>query len=155
MQVLSGTGGVYLALDFLQKYNPRMVYISNPTWPNHKSIVEKVGMKFREYPYFDPKTKGFDYDGTIKALANAVPGSIVLLHPCAHNPTGVDPTPEQWKAIAQVMKKNNLFPFFDSAYQGYASGDCTKDAFAIRYFAAQGFQMVVTQSFAKNMGLYG
>lgn len=155
VQALSGTGGVYLAFDFLQKYLPRLVYISNPTWPNHRTIVEKVGLKYKEYPYFDPKTKGFDFEGTLKTLKNAVPGSIVLLHPCAHNPTGVDPTVEQWKEIAKVMKQNQLFPFFDSAYQGYASGDCAKDAFAIRYFADQGFQMIVTQSFAKNMGLYG
>jgi aspartate aminotransferase len=90
----------------------------------------------------------------ISSLEKAQPGSIVLLHACAHNPTGVDPTQEDWKKIAQVMLKNNLFPYFDSAYQGFAS-DLETDAWAIRYFVSLGFQMLVSQSFAKNMGLYG
>ena len=88
-------------------------------------------------------------------LGKAVSGSVVVLHVCAHNPTGIDPTEEQWKKIAEVMKKNSLIPFFDSAYQGFASGDLDKDAWAVRYFLSQGFQMLVAQSFAKNMGLYG
>lgn len=91
----------------------------------------------------------------IKFLENAVAGSLVLLHVCAHNPTGVDPTPAEWKQIAQVMKKNNLIPFFDSAYQGFATGDLEKDAEPVRHFMEEGFQAVVAQSFAKNMGLYG
>ena len=91
----------------------------------------------------------------LKFLEFGISGSIVLLHACAHNPTGVDPTFEEWKQIAAVMKKNNLIPFFDSAYQGFASGDLEKDASPIRYFIEQGFQMIITQSFAKNMGLYG
>lgn len=91
----------------------------------------------------------------IASLEKAQPGSIVLLHACAHNPTGVDPTQEDWKKIAQVMLKNSLFPYFDSAYQGFASGDIETDAWAIRYFVDLGFQMLVSQSYAKNMGLYG
>lgn len=91
----------------------------------------------------------------IKFLSNGVSGSVVLLHACAHNPTGVDPTESEWKQIAEVMKKNNLIPLFDSAYQGFASGSLEKDSWPIRYFADQGFQIVITQSFAKNMGLYG
>lgn len=82
-------------------------------------------------------------------------GSIVLLHACAHNPTGVDPTEPQWKQIAAVMKKNSLIPFFDSAYQGFATGCLERDAWPIRYFISEGFQMIIAQSFAKNMGLYG
>lgn len=91
----------------------------------------------------------------VKSLENAVSGSIILLHACAHNPTGVDPTQEQWKKICAVMKKNSLIPFFDSAYQGFATGDLEIDAWPIRYFISQGFQMIVAQSFAKNIGLYG
>lgn len=91
----------------------------------------------------------------ITFLKQAVPGSYVVLHACAHNPTGFDLTEEQWKIVAQAMKKNSLIPFFDSAYQGFASGDLEKDAWPIRYFASEGFQMFVAQSFAKNMGLYG
>ena len=81
--------------------------------------------------------------------------SIVLLHACAHNPTGVDPTPEQWKEISDIVKEKQLFPFFDMAYQGFASGDTARDAFAVRYFVEQGHQIALAQSFAKNMGLYG
>lgn len=88
-------------------------------------------------------------------MNNAKEGNIVLLHACAHNPTGVDPTFEQWKQIAEVMKKKKLVPYFDSAYQGFASGDIIRDAEAIRYFVKQGFSMLVSQSYAKNMGLYG
>lgn len=89
------------------------------------------------------------------ALKNAPARSIVLLHACAHNPTGVDPTQDQWKEIAAIMKEKNHFPFFDCAYQGFASGDLAKDAWAVRYFIQQGFELLVAQSFAKNFGLYG
>lgn len=118
-------------------------------------MVERVGLKSVEYNYYNPQTKGVDIKGMLSSLEKAEPGSVVLLHACAHNPTGVDPTQEDWKKICEVMKKNSLFPFFDSAYQGFASGDLDKDAWAIRYFIDQGFQMFVAQSFAKNMGLYG
>ncbi len=91
----------------------------------------------------------------LKFLENGIAGSVVLLHACAHNPTGVDPTEAEWKQIAAVMKKNSLIPYFDSAYQGFATGDLEKDAWPIRYFIEQGFQMIIAQSFAKNMGLYG
>jgi len=118
-------------------------------------MVERAGLKSVEYVYYNPQTKAVDIKGMISSLEKAEPGSVVLLHACAHNPTGVDPTQEDWKQICEVMKKNSLFPFFDSAYQGFASGDLDKDAWAIRYFIDQGFQMFVAQSFAKNMGLYG
>lgn len=91
----------------------------------------------------------------IESLKTAIPGSVILLHACAHNPTGVDPTQEQWKQICEVMKGNSLIPLFDSAYQGFASGSLEKDIWPVRYFLEQGFNMMVCQSFAKNMGLYG
>lgn len=91
----------------------------------------------------------------LSGLQTAPNGSIILLHVCAHNPTGVDPTQAQWKEIAQVMREKGHFPFFDCAYQGFASGDLNKDAWAVRYFVSQGFELVVAQSFAKNFGLYG
>jgi aspartate aminotransferase, cytoplasmic len=87
-------------------------------------------MDTREYTYYDAKTKGFNLEGMLKDLSHATPGSIVLLHTCAHNPTGVDPSPDQWKQIATVMKENNLFPYFDTAYQGFASGDLDIDGFS-------------------------
>ena len=96
-----------------------------------------------------------DFDGMISGLQSAPSGSIILLHACAHNPTGVDPSKEQWKKIAEVMHERSLFPFFDCAYQGFASGDLAQDNFAIRHFVEQGFEMVIAQSFAKNFGLYG
>lgn len=118
-------------------------------------MVERVGLKYVEYTYYNPQTKSVDIKGMIDCLEKAEAGSVVLLHACAHNPTGVDPTQDDWKKICEVMKKNSLFPFFDSAYQGFASGCIDKDAWPIRYFIEQGFQMMVAQSFAKNMGLYG
>lgn len=96
-----------------------------------------------------------DFDGMISAISAAPAGSIILLHACAHNPTGVDPTQEQWKKIAEVVRRGNHFPFFDCAYQGFASGDLAKDAWAVRYFVEQGFELCVAQSYAKNFGLYG
>ena len=154
-QAISGTGALSLGFTFLSQYLPRWVYISDPTWLNHKNIIEHTGLKWVEYPYYDPKTKGFNFEAMIKFLEGAVSGSIILLHACAHNPTGVDPTEDQWKKISAVMKKNSLIPFFDSAYQGFATGDLEKDAWPIRYFINEGFQMIVSQSFAKNAGLYG
>lgn len=112
-------------------------------------------MKIENYPYFSAKTKGLDFDGMMKTIAAAPEGTIILLHACAHNPTGVDPTDEQWKAIADVVAERKLFPFFDTAYQGFASGSLDRDAASIRLFAERGFEMVIAQSYAKNFGLYG
>ena len=112
-------------------------------------------MAIRDYRYFDKKTKGLDINGMLEDLENATPGSTVLLHTCAHNPTGVDPTKEEWARIADVCKRNNLYPFFDTAYQGFISGNLDDDAYGLRLFVDQGFEMVVAQSFAKIMGLYG
>lgn len=107
------------------------------------------------YPYFSPQTKGLDFDGMRSAIEHAPDGSIILLHACAHNPTGVDPTRDQWKELAKVIRAKKHFPFFDCAYQGFATGDLEQDAWAIRYFVSEGFEMCIAQSFAKNFGLYG
>ena len=112
-------------------------------------------LPLQNYPYFHPKTKGLDLDGMLAAIEKAPEGSIVLLHACAHNPTGVDPTPDQWKQIADAVQKRRHFPFFDCAYQGFASGDLARDASAVRLFVERGFELCVAQSFAKNFGLYG
>lgn len=129
--------------------------IPNPTWSNHESVVLRSGLNYVYYPYYDPVTKRVKIDSLLEFLQNSQEGSIVLLHACAHNPTGVDPTSDDWQKIADVMQKKKLVPFFDAAYQGFASGDLTKDVAAIRLFADKGFDMLVAQSFAKNMGLYG
>ena len=111
-------------------------------------------MKIAYYSYWNAKDRNLDYYGMLRDLEHAPNGSVIVLHACAHNPTGVDPTKEQWKGIAQVMKKKGHFPFFDSAYQGFASGDLENDAFAVKYFTNQGFDLLLCQSFAKNLGLY-
>ncbi|KAK1721322.1 aminotransferase class I and II [Colletotrichum acutatum] len=157
VQTISGTGAVHLGALFLAKFykGNRTVYISNPTWANHNQIFGNVGLPIAQYPYFSKETKGLDFEGLKSTLSSAPERSIVLLHACAHNPTGVDPTQEQWKEIAALMRQKNHFPFFDCAYQGFASGNLAQDAWAVRYFIEQGFELLIAQSFAKNFGLYG
>lgn len=146
--------GGLLVSQFTAQPRP-YVYISSPSWPIHDQIFATVGLPVRHYPYFRSDTKTFDLEGMMQSLSSAPKGSIVVLHACAHNPTGVDPTKDEWKKIAAIMKTNDLFPFFDCAYQGFASGYLSEDNFAVRYFVDQGFQLVIAQSFAKNLGLYG
>ncbi|KAI8631944.1 PLP-dependent transferase [Xylariaceae sp. FL1651] len=157
VQTISGTGAVHLGALFLAKFYPgtKKVYLSNPTWVNHHQIFSNVGVPIAEYPYFSKQTKGLDFEGMKSAIHGAPDRSVILLHACAHNPTGVDPTFDQWKEIAVIMRQKNHFPFFDCAYQGFASGDLMKDNAAVRYFVEQGFELVIAQSFAKNFGLYG
>jgi len=158
-QALSGTGALRIAGAFFQKFypGPKTVWMPDPTWGNHIPIMGHSGLGVQKYSYYDPSTCLVDVGKMAKDLESKVPeNSIVLFHACAHNPTGADPSPEDWKLIASICKKRNLFPLFDMAYQGYASGDCDKDAFAIRHFVNEiGLPVAVTQSFSKNMGLYG
>jgi len=159
VQTISGTGANHLGALFLSRFYyhdaPKQVYLSDPTWANHHSIFRNVGIEPVSYPYYDPKTVSLDFDGMIASFKNAPPRSVLLLHACAHNPTGIDPTEEQWKAIADIAVEKSHYVFFDCAYQGFASGDLDRDAQAIRYFVKRGVQMLVCQSFAKNAGLYG
>ncbi|TVY57327.1 Aspartate aminotransferase [Lachnellula suecica] len=157
VQTISGTGAVHLGALFLSRFYPGKptVYFSNPTWANHNQIFSNVHIPIATYPYFSKSTKGLDFDGMKKAISDAPDRSIILLHACAHNPTGVDPTQDQWKELAVLLRQKNHFPFFDCAYQGFASGDLAKDAWAVRYFVEQGFELCIAQSFAKNFGLYG
>jgi len=160
VQTISGTGANHLGALFLSRFygwngaKPR-IWLSNPTWANHHAIFKNVGIEPVEYAYYDPKTIGLDYTGFISALKTAPERSVFLLHACAHNPTGVDPTQEEWQAIADVMIEKEHYAFFDCAYQGFASGDLDKDAWAVRYFVDRGVALLVCQSFAKNAGLYG
>lgn len=163
-QTISGTGANHLGGLFLAKfYEPwqskpaseRVVYISNPTWANHKAIFANIGLTTKDYPYYDPKTIGLDYDGFLKSLDTAPNASVFLLHACAHNPTGVDPTREQWAQIADIFLAKGHYAFFDCAYQGFASGDLDNDAWAVRHFVERRVPLLVCQSFAKNAGLYG
>jgi aspartate aminotransferase len=159
VQTISGTGANHLGALFLSKFyqwnGAPTVYLSNPTWANHFAIFKNVGIEPKEYPYFQPKTLGLDFEGFAAALRDAVPRSVFLLHACAHNPTGVDPTPDQWDQLAAIFLEKGHYAFFDCAYQGFASGDLDKDASALRYFEQKGVPMLVCQSFAKNAGLYG
>lgn len=159
VQTISGTGANHLGALFLSKFYykgaQREVYLSNPTWANHHAIFKNVAIEPVNYPYYDPKTISLDYTGLIDSLKNAPERSVFLLHACAHNPTGVDPTPAQWEAIADVVIEKKHYAFFDCAYQGFASGDLDRDAQAVRYFIERGVPLLVCQSFAKNAGLYG
>lgn len=122
---------------------------------NHRLVFLNAGFKeAREYRYWHPENRGLDIEGLLEDLRNAPEGAVVILHACAHNPTGCDPTHEQWAQIADVVHQKRLFPFFDSAYQGFASGDLDKDAWAVRFFVGRGFEIFCAQSYAKNFGLY-
>nr|KAF6409954.1 glutamic-oxaloacetic transaminase 2 [Rousettus aegyptiacus] len=157
VQTISGTGALRIGANFLQKFFKfsRDVFLPKPSWGNHTPIFRDAGLQLQGYRYYDPKTCGFDFTGAMEDISKMPQQSVLLLHACAHNPTGVDPRPEQWKEIAAVVKKNNLFAFFDMAYQGFASGDGNKDAWAVRHFIEQGINICLCQSYAKNMGLYG
>ncbi|KAL2929149.1 Aspartate aminotransferase cytoplasmic [Bienertia sinuspersici] len=143
-QCLSGTGSLR-----------RTIYIPQPTWGNHPKVFTLGGLNVKSYRYYDPATRGLDLQGLLEDLNAADSGAIVLLHACAHNPTGVDPTREQWEQIRQLIRSKALLPFFDSAYQGFASGSLDEDAQSVRMFVADGGECFIAQSYAKNMGLYG
>ncbi|XP_077300802.1 glutamate oxaloacetate transaminase 2 [Arctopsyche grandis] len=157
VQAISGTGALRIGFAFLSAFHTidRGVYLPTPSWGNHTPIIKHSGLVPKAYRYYDPKTCGFDMKGALEDINQMPTGSIILLHACAHNPTGVDPTAEQWAELSQVIKKRRLFPFFDMAYQGFASGDVAKDAQAVRMFLKDGHHIGLAQSFAKNMGLYG
>jgi aspartate aminotransferase len=156
VQCLSGTGSLRVGGEFLARhYHELTIYIPQPTWGNHIKVFTLSGLTVRTYRYYDPATRGLDLKGLLEDLSSAPTGAIVLLHACAHNPTGVDPTLDQWEQIRQLMRSKSLLPFFDSAYQGFASGCLDKDAQSVRMFVADGGELLMAQSYAKNMGLYG
>jgi len=157
VQGISGTGSLMIGAHFLNRFHqgPKEIYLPTPTWGNHIPLFKDAGITVKQYRYYDPKTCGFDFSGALHDIAKIPEGSIILLHACAHNPTGVDPKLEQWKEMSKVIKSRNLFPFFDMAYQGFASGDLNKDSQALRAFIQDGHQVALAQSYAKNMGLYG
>ncbi|KAG5855278.1 aspartate aminotransferase, cytoplasmic-like [Anguilla rostrata] len=161
VQGLGGTGALKIGAEFLRRwYNGQNntatpVYVSSPTWENHNGVFSDAGFKdIRTYRYWDAEKRGLALAGLLEDLQNAPERSIFVVHACAHNPTGTDPNPDEWKKIAEVMKRRNHFVFFDSAYQGFASGSLEKDAWAVRYFVSQGFELFCAQSFSKNFGLY-
>lgn len=158
-QSLSGTGSLHVGLCFLHdNHKGAKVYMPSVTWPNHYGIYDKVyhEEKYSEYTYLNKDgSLKIDFPSTLKDMNAAPSGSIFLLHACAHNPSGIDFTKEQWGQILEVFKAKKHIAFFDIAYQGFATGSFEDDGYAPRYFARSGVEMVVAQSFAKNFGLYG
>ncbi|PGH27293.1 hypothetical protein AJ80_01003 [Polytolypa hystricis UAMH7299] len=156
-QSISGTGALRIGGAFLERFYPheKTVYLPNPSWANHAAVFKDAGLKVEKYRYYNKDTIGLDFEGLIADLKTIPEQSVVLLHACAHNPTGIDPTEAQWRQISDVMKARKHFAFFDMAYQGFASGSTDYDAFAVRHFVKEGHNVVLCQSFAKNMGLYG
>lgn len=156
-QTISGTGALRIGAEFLARHYPgdKKIYIPTPSWANHKAVFSDAGLKVEQYRYYDKKTIGLDFEGMLADIKAAPKGSVFLLHACAHNPTGVDPTEQQWIEIADAVKAQGHFAFFDMAYQGFASGNTDKDAFAVRHFVKEDLPVALCQSFAKNMGLYG
>jgi aromatic-amino-acid transaminase len=155
VQALGGTGGLKVGADFLKRFNPGAeVWISDPSWENHRALFESAGFTVNTYPYYDAATNGFKYQAMLDALRKLPRNAIVILHACCHNPTGVDPTPAQWKGILEVVKQQGLVPFLDIAYQGFAD-DLETDAAVVRSFSAECPSVVVSSSFSKSMSLYG
>ncbi|CAA0838368.1 Aspartate aminotransferase 3- chloroplastic [Striga hermonthica] len=156
VQCLSGTGSLRVGGEFLARhYHQHTICIPQPTWGNHIKVFGLAGLSVKNYRYYSPATRGLDFEGFLEDLGSAPEGAVVLLHACAHNPTGVDPTPQQWEQIRQLIRSKALLPFFDSAYQGFASGSLDADAQSVRMFVNDGGECLIAQSYAKNLGLYG
>lgn len=155
IQTLGGSGALKVGADFLKTYFPNSdVWVSQPTWDNHVAIFNGAGIKTHFYPYFDAETRGVDFDGMLSTLKTLPEQSIVLLHPCCHNPTGADLNPAQWDQVIAVLKERNLIPFLDIAYQGFGDG-MEEDAYAIRALDQAGLNFIVSNSFSKIFSLYG
>ena len=155
VQTLSGTGGLRIFGEVLRQFGHKEIYVPNPTWGNHIPIFTNAGLEVKKYSYYDNASCSLDFDNLIHDMKAMPEGSCILLHACAHNPTGMDPTTDQWKEISKVAMEKNLLPFFDCAYQGFASGDARKDAASVRMFVEDGHNIALVQSFSKNFGLYG
>jgi aromatic-amino-acid transaminase len=155
VQALGGTGALKIGADFLKRLTSAVpVAISDPSWENHRSLFETAGFRTVLYPYYAEATNDLDFTKMLDGL-NALPtGTIVILHACCHNPTGVDPTLQQWKEIMGVVRERGLFPFFDLAYQGFADG-IDADASAVRLFTDAGISLFISSSFSKSFSLYG
>ena len=155
VQALGGTGGLKVGADFLRRFAPAaQVWLSDPSWENHRALFETAGFTVNAYPYFDAATRGLEFDGMIAALDKLPAGAIVVLHACCHNPTGVDPTPAQWEKIVAVVRARGAVPFVDIAYQGFGDG-LEADAAVVRRFAATPGPLLVASSFSKSFSLYG
>ncbi len=154
-QTLGGTGGLKIGADFVRRLNPGAdAWISDPSWENHRALLEFAGFKVNAYPYYDAKSHGLDFDGMLACLNKIPAGDLVVLHTCCHNPTGVDLNSAQWQQVIEVVKARGLIPFLDIAYQGFAEG-LDADAAPVRAFASACPAVLVSSSFSKSLSLYG
>src|SRR5436853_1271760 len=155
VQALGGTGGLRIGADFLRRISPgAQLWISDPSWENHRQLFEAAGFTVDSYPYYDAKTHGLDFAGMQRALGALPAGSIVVLHACCHNPTGVDLSREQWSKVLDIVMSRGLVPFLDLAYQGFADG-LEADGYAARLFAGAMTPVFLSSSFSKSFSLYG
>jgi len=155
VQTLGGTGGLRVGADLVKLLSPGAeVMISEPSWENHRALFTMAGFRVSAYPYYDARTHGVEFDALLRALKGAAPGTVVVLHSCCHNPTGVDLSQEQWRRVLETVKSRRLLPFLDLAYQGFAEG-IDADAFAPRLFAAEMQPVLLSSSFSKSFSLYG
>ena len=155
LQTVGSSGGLKVGADFIQRWLPGSgLWVSDPSWDNHRAIFEGAGLTVSSYPYYDDSTGGLKFDAMLAALQALPPRSVVLLHACCHNPTGVDLSPAQWTALIPVLRERELLPFLDLAYQGYGDG-IQEDAYAIRALASAGLSFFIANSFSKSMSVYG
>ncbi len=155
IEALGGTGALKIGADYLKRLVPSaQLWISNPSWENHRALFETAGFEVNSYPYYDANTNGIDFNGMLAALNSVAPHSIILLHACCHNPTGVDLTVDQWKSVVDVLKNRDLIPFLDIAYQGFGDG-LEEDRAAVQLLADSGISFLVSSSFSKSFSLYG
>lgn len=155
VQTIGASGALRIGADFLKKYFPTSdLYVSDPTWDNHRAIFEAAGFTVKAYPYYDAVTGGVKFVEMLDTLKSLPAKTVVLLHPCCHNPTGVDLTTEQWKEVIAVVKDKQLIAFMDIAYQGFGDG-LEEDAIAIRLMAEAGVSFFVSNSYSKNLSYYG
>ncbi|MDO9091718.1 MAG: amino acid aminotransferase [Rubrivivax sp.] len=155
LQTVGSSGGLKVGADFIRRWLPdSQLWVSDPTWDNHRAMFEGAGVQVNTYPYYDAATGGVRFANMLKALQALPARSVVLLHACCHNPTGVDLTPAQWQALIPVLKRRELLPYLDLAYQGYGDS-IEQDAFAVRALASAGLSFFVANSFSKSMSVYG
>jgi len=149
-----GTGALRVAAEFIKKHLPKAtIWVSHPTWANHQSVFQSVGLEVASYTYYDAVNKTLDFEAFLACLSQVPAGDVVLFHGCCHNPTGIDPTPEQWRRLAKLCSKQGFLPLFDFAYQGFGVG-LEEDAQGLRTFTQHVPEMLIASSFSKNFGLY-
>lgn len=153
-QTIGGTGALRLGAEMLKAFIGTSISIPSPSWPNHRGVFSQSGLMVLEYPYYDRENNALDFEGLCQFLCALDERSVVLLHACCHNPSGVDLTKQQWQELASICKAKRLLPFIDAAYIGFAEG-VEEDCYGIRYFLSQGLEMLVAVSFSKNFSLYG